>query len=196
MWGYLSWEIFGKKQETGFKIWIFHDFPAMYRFLNLDFFRGFLGFLGDPKISWNADFLQCLRILKDGLVQKFFAVFPQWTGFKIWIFCSFPRFFGDPKKSQNTDFFAISWDFEGRACPKFFGTQTSQQFSWDFEGTDSPKKISELANLYAVFSGFWRDGPTQKIESLDSEPGNREVWKALTNRFSSWPSHPLKISAF
>jgi hypothetical protein len=34
MGGFASWEIFG----TGFKIWIFQGFPAMYSFKILDFF--------------------------------------------------------------------------------------------------------------------------------------------------------------
>jgi hypothetical protein len=55
------------------------------------------------------------------------------TGFKIWIFRSFPvmyrfqnfgffrgflQFLGDPKNSQNADFSAVSQDFEGQAHPK------------------------------------------------------------------------------
>ncbi len=37
---------------------------------------------------------------------------------KFWIFPRFPAFCRGPKKSQNADFSAVSWDFEGRACPK------------------------------------------------------------------------------
>ncbi len=52
MGGFASWKIF----ETGYEIWIFCGFPAMYRFQNFGFFRGFLRFLGDPKNCQNADF--------------------------------------------------------------------------------------------------------------------------------------------
>jgi hypothetical protein len=41
------------------------------------FFRGFLQFLGDPKILEMQIFPRCLRILKDGVVQKFFVGFPR-----------------------------------------------------------------------------------------------------------------------
>jgi hypothetical protein len=49
-------------QCTGFEIL---DFSAVSR-----------DFLGTPKILKTRIFPQCLRILKDGLVQKFLAVFP------------------------------------------------------------------------------------------------------------------------
>ena len=42
-------------------------------------------------------FPRCLRILKDRLIQKFFAVFPRWTDFETEIFRGFPWFLGDPK---------------------------------------------------------------------------------------------------
>jgi hypothetical protein len=37
---------------------------------------------------------------------------------KFWIFPRFLAIFRGPKNSQNMDFSAVSWDFEGRACPK------------------------------------------------------------------------------
>ncbi len=49
----------------------------------------------------------------------FFCSFP--TAYRFWnfgIFRGFPRFLEDPKNSQNADFSAVSWDFEGQACPK------------------------------------------------------------------------------
>ncbi len=175
----------------------------------------------------------------------FFAVFLRCTGLKISIFPRFPAIFRGPKKSSNADLSAVSWDFEGQACPKilrglpamnrfqnlyfsavfcdFLGTQKFSKcgFFCSFTGfsrTGTPKtfrnlvfsavflwfwrnrptkKNSEPANLSGFFLlGFWREGPIQKIESLDREPGNREVWKALTNCFSSRPLHPLETSAF
>ncbi len=62
--------------------------------------------------------------------------FPAMNRFQNLDFQWFPAIFRGPKNSRNADFSAISWDFEGQARPKFFGTWTSPQFSWDFEGTD------------------------------------------------------------
>jgi hypothetical protein len=62
----------------------------------------------------------------------------------MWIFPQFLAIFkgrAQPKISQNLDFSAVSWDFEGGACPNFFKTWTSVQFSWDLEGTDPTKKL-------------------------------------------------------
>jgi hypothetical protein len=83
-----------------------------------------------------------------------------------------------PKKNQNLDFSAVSRDFEGTGSPKNIKTQTYPHFYWDFEGTDQPQKIA--------------NPPI----SLDREPGNCEVLKALTNCFSSLPLHPLETSVF
>jgi hypothetical protein len=101
------------------EIWIFPPFLAIFR--------------GHTKILETWIFPRCLGILKDGLIQKFFAGFPQSTDFEIRIFRGFPQFLGDPKNSQNADISAISWDFEGRAHPKNFGTRTFPQFSWDLK---------------------------------------------------------------
>ncbi len=83
--------------------------------------------------------------------------FPVMNRFRYLDFSAVSRNFygaGPPKKSQNLDFYAVSWDFEGRACSIFFETRTSPQFSQDLEETDPPKKKSEPVNLSAVFLGI------------------------------------------
>ncbi len=94
--GFARWEIFG----TGFKIRIFLRFS---RSVQVSKFRIFLRFpaifRGSKKILKTQIFLQCLGILKDGLVRKFFAVFPAMN------------------KAQNLDFPTVSCDFRG---PKKF----------------------------------------------------------------------------
>ncbi len=152
--------------------------------------------------------------------------FPSWkifgkawgTGFKIWIF---PQFSHDEQVSKfgffrsflqflrggrahpkisKLQFSAVSWEFEGRDHPKKIKTWTYPQFSWDFEGTNPPKKLANL-RTYPQFS--WKfevtDPPKNLANpriSLDRKPGNHEVWKALTNSFSSLPLHLLETSAF
>ncbi len=129
-------------------------------------------------------FPRCLGILKDGLIQKFFVVFPQWTGFEIWIFCGFPRFLGDPKNSWKADFSAISWDFEGWARPKTFRTRTSLQFSWDFEGTDPPKKIVD-PQTYPRFSwDFEGTDPPKKLSHWTANPATVRCKKH--SQIASW----------
>jgi hypothetical protein len=51
--------------------------------------------------------------------SDFFVVFPQCTDFKFLDFYAVSSdFLGDPKYSQSADFSAVSWNFEGQACPK------------------------------------------------------------------------------
>ena len=121
--------------------------------------------------------------------SDFFAVFPRRKVFEISdFFRGFPRFLGDPKILKMRTFpqcLGISKDglvqiFSELGLPcSFLGilkgrTQTYLRFSWDFIGMDPPAK-----------SSHWT-----------TNPGNREVWKALTNCFSSLPLHPLETSVF
>jgi hypothetical protein len=73
MGGFASWEIFG----TGFKIWIFLRFSCDVQVSKFQIFPRFLIFRGPQKNLKTQIFLQCLGILKDGLVLKFFVVFLQ-----------------------------------------------------------------------------------------------------------------------
>ncbi len=73
---------------------------------------------------------------------KILLNFPAMNRFQNLDFLWFPAIFRGPKNSPNADFFAVSWDVEGWARRKMFGTWTPSQFSWNFEGTDPPKKSS------------------------------------------------------
>ncbi len=74
MGGFASWEIFG----TGFKIRIFLQFSRDVQVSKFRIFPWFPAiFRGPKKILKTWIFPQCLGILKDGLVPKFFAVFPR-----------------------------------------------------------------------------------------------------------------------
>ncbi len=149
--GFASWEIFG----TGFEIliflwfscdvqvskfWIFPRFPAIFR--------------GTKKILKTRIFPQCLGILKDGLVQKFFAVFPAMN------------------RAQNLDFLVVSRIFlltqkilETWFSPRFLGI-SKDRLVQIFSELELPRsfleilkcrthlKNSEPANLSAVFFGF------------------------------------------
>ncbi len=151
---------------------------------------------GETRGRWEGSpvgkFLE--QVSKFGFFCGFPATYRFWNfGF----FLGFPRFLGDPKKSQNTDFSAVSRDFEGWACPKFFavflrwtglkiwifpwypaifrGPKNSQNtvFPRGFSGfrRTGLSKIFQNLDFPAVFLQFWRVGPTQK----NSEPTNLSV---------------------
>jgi hypothetical protein len=104
---FASWEIFG----TGFKIWIFPRFSCDIQVLKFWIFPQFPAiFRGHKQNLTTQIFPQCLGILKDGLVQKFFAVFPAMN------------------RAQNLDFPTVSRNFLGtqknletRFSPRFLG---------------------------------------------------------------------------
>jgi hypothetical protein len=74
MGGFASWVIFG----TGFEILIFLRFSRDVQVLKFWIFSQFPAiFRGPKKFSKHGFFPHCLGILKDRLVQKFFAVFPR-----------------------------------------------------------------------------------------------------------------------
>jgi hypothetical protein len=104
----------------------------MYRFRNFGFFRGFPRFLRDPKNSQNEDFSAVSKILKDGLVQKFFAVFPAMN------------------RARNLDFLVVSCNFGG--IKKILETR----FSPWILGISKYVLIQKFrnSNFPAVFLGF------------------------------------------
>ncbi len=158
MWGETRgrWEglPFGKFLEQVSKFGFFCGFPPTYRFQNFGFFRGFPQFLGDPKILKIQIFLQCLGILKDGLIQKFFVVFPRWTGLKIWIFTWCPAIFRGPQKFSKRGFSALFLGIlKDGLIQNFLELGLPRSFLGILKGRTHPK-ISEPANLSAVFLGF------------------------------------------
>ncbi len=142
----------GKFLEQVSKFWFFLRFSAMYRFWNFGFFCGFPPFSGNPKKSQNADFSAVAWDFEGLACPKNSSGFSRdEQGSKSGFSRSVPQFFGDPKNSWNVVF------------PRFLGIskdglvqnflELRPQFSWDFKVLDQPKKISEPANLSAVFLG-------------------------------------------
>ncbi len=138
-------------------------------------FRFFLRFLGDPKNSRSADFAALSWDFEGRAHPNILRGFPGMHRFWNLDFPWFSAIFRGPKKFSKRGFFRNFLGFWRMGSSK---NLRNSNFSAVFSGfwRDGPtQKISEPANLSAVFLRFWRDGPTQKIESLDHEPGNREV---------------------